>query len=81
MFIISVGIKVDGFISNIGDTSSSIILIRNLIFVFFTAVYSVLENLTHLLKIENLHFAEYTQNYSANISSTMSPPEAILYSK
>ena len=31
-------------------------------------------------KIENLHFAKYTQNYSANISSTMNPLEAVLYS-
>ena len=35
----------------------------------------------YLAKVEHLHFANYTQNYSANILTTINPPEAVLYSK
>ena len=32
----------------------------------------------YMAKLENLHFANNTQNYSAKILTTMNPPEAIL---
>ena len=35
----------------------------------------------YLANLENLHFANYTQNYSAHILTTMNPSEAVLYPK